>query len=98
MRERVGGRRLQVRISKKIVDQHALPEGVELRPDRDAWMSRVILVCGRASNSAQFHFATVRGPTFSVNVQSSVLIRGVAPADKTGKSEMICWPGGRRAG
>ena len=61
------------------------------------WMSRVILVCGSALNSAQVHFLTGRGPCLSVNVQSSVRTRGVGPAESTGKPWSRYWPGGMRA-
>ena len=54
------------------------------------WMSRVILLCGSALNSAQFQIFTGLTPSFSVKVQSSVLMRGVGPADKTGKSATTC--------
>jgi len=46
------------------------------------WMSRVILVCGSALNSAQFHVFTGLTRSFSVKDQSSVLTRGVGPSRK----------------
>lgn len=49
------------------------------------WMSRICRVCGRALNSAQFHLPTGFGPSLSVKDQSSMLICGVGPADRTGK-------------
>src|SRR3954452_15146817 len=61
------------------------------------WMSRVILVRGRALNSDQFHTLTGRGPTFSVKVQSAGSIRGVGPAVSTGKLSTRCCPGGSRS-
>src|SRR4051794_11041744 len=61
------------------------------------WMSRVILVCGKAWNSAQDQRFAGRGPTFSVNDQSSSDTRGVGPADRTGKPSVSDWPGGMRS-
>src|SRR3954464_10931378 len=61
------------------------------------WMSRVILVRGRALNSDQLHALTGRGPTFSVKVQSAGSIRGVGPAVSTGKLSTRCCPGGIRS-
>ena len=58
------------------------------------WMSRVIFDCGSALNSAHDHSATGLARTFSVNVQSSVEMRGLGPADSTGKSSVTYWPGG----
>src|ERR1700727_11646 len=60
-------------------------------------MSRVILVCGSAPNSDQLQALTERGPTFRVNVQASDSIRGVGPAERTGKPSTRCWPGGIRS-
>ena len=61
------------------------------------WMSRVILVCGKAMNSSQVQRFTGRGPTFSVNDQSAVDSRGVGPAERTGKPSVRDWPGGMRS-
>src|SRR3954468_24209897 len=61
------------------------------------WMSRVILVRGRALNSDQFHALTGRDPTFSVKLQSAGSIRGVGPAVSTGKFSTRCCPGGIRS-
>ncbi len=58
------------------------------------WMSRVILVCGSALKSAHDHSATGLARTFSVNFQSSIEMRGLGPADSTGKSSVTNWPGG----
>src|SRR5215211_7011616 len=52
-------------------------------------MSRVILVCGRAWNSAQVQHFTGRGPTLSVNDQSPGETRGVGPAVRTGNPSVI---------
>src|SRR3569832_2691662 len=60
------------------------------------WMSRVILLCGKALNSAQFHFLIGRGPCLRVKNQSSVRTRGVGPADRFGKPCPRYWPGGMR--
>src|ERR671916_443484 len=61
------------------------------------WMSRVILVCGRAWNSAQVQRCTGRGPTLSVNDQSPSETRGVGPAVSTGNPSVRDWPGGTRS-
>src|SRR5689334_16652635 len=61
------------------------------------WMSRVILVWGRALNSSQLQVFTLRGPTFSVKVQLAGATRGVGPAESTGKSSVSDWPGGMRS-
>src|SRR3954451_2782573 len=61
------------------------------------WMSRVILVRGRALNSDQLHALTGRGPTFSGKVQSAGSIRGVGPAVSTGKLSTRGCPGGIRS-
>src|ERR671910_833061 len=60
-------------------------------------MSRVILVCGRALNSAQVQRFTGRGPTLSVNDQSPNETRGVGPAVRTGNPSVSDWPGGTRS-
>src|SRR5918994_1237773 len=60
-------------------------------------MSRVILVCGRARNSAQVQRFTGRGPTLIVNDQSPSETRGVGPAERTGKLSVTDCPGGIRS-
>src|SRR3712207_2729308 len=60
-------------------------------------MSRVILVCGRARNSAQVQRITGRGPILRVNDQSASEIRGVGPAERTGKPSVSDCPGGTRS-
>src|SRR5215217_8721902 len=60
-------------------------------------MSRVILVCGRAFNSAQVQRFTGRGPTLSVKDQSPSETRGVGPAERTGKPSVSDCPGGIRS-
>src|SRR6476646_4079807 len=59
-------------------------------------MSRTWWAWGSLLNSAQLHLATGFGPTLSVNDQSSVLICGVGPSDRTGKSAVSDGPGGSR--
>jgi hypothetical protein len=59
-------------------------------------MSRVMVSVGRWRNSSQVHRL---GPSISPtieNVQAASEVRGVGPADSTGKSRSRYWPGGRR--
>src|SRR5215207_8421549 len=60
-------------------------------------MSRVILVCGKAWNSAQFQRFTGREPTFSENGQPPRETRGVGPAESTGNPSVTDCPGGMRS-
>src|ERR671912_350893 len=60
------------------------------------WMSTATLVRGSAWNSSQDHFARREPPCWSAKLQSSSRVRGVGPADSTGKSAVTCWPGGTR--
>src|SRR5215475_7354679 len=59
-------------------------------------MSVLIVVCGRDSNSAQFHFPSVDAPSSMAKFQSSSLMRGVGPAERIGKSAVTYCPGGTR--
>src|SRR4026208_2058006 len=61
-------------------------------------MSRVISSLGRARNSSQVH---LRGSSSSPTIEkshSSSDVCGVGPAERTGKSLVTYWPGGRRSG
>src|SRR5262245_5137266 len=60
-------------------------------------MSTFTLVCGRASNSAQLHWAIAVLRSQSEKFQLSRSVWGVGPADSTGKSLARCWPGGIRS-
>src|SRR5271165_4282161 len=59
-------------------------------------MSRMTVVCGSALNSCQVQLLIGFGPAFSVKVHFSRLMRGVGPAERTGKSSTRCCPGGMR--
>src|SRR4029079_593325 len=53
---------------------------------------------GRARNSSQVQ---LRGSSHSPRIEkshSSTAVCGVGPAERTGKSAVTYWPGGRRAG
>src|SRR5215469_2229417 len=59
-------------------------------------MSRVIFSLGSLRKSSQVHcFGAATSPVIE-NVQSASAVLGVGPADKTGKSRVRYWPGGRR--
>src|SRR4029079_3213334 len=60
------------------------------------WMSRCILVRGRALNSSQFHVFTGFDPTCRRERHCSWVTRGVGPAERTGTPRSRYWPGGRR--
>src|SRR6188508_1988494 len=60
-------------------------------------MSTFTLVCGRASNSAQLHWAMAVLRSQSEKFQFLRSVCGVGPADSTGKSLVRCWPGGMRS-
>src|SRR5262245_7792008 len=62
------------------------------------WMSTVGVSAGSATSSSQVH-ETGSSPTPLIrNDQSSSGVRGVGPADSTGKSRSSYWPGGSRDG
>jgi len=94
-RERV--RRVMVEAVEERVDGDALPRRVELRPPRDAVMSVVTDSAGSAWKSSQLQLF-LSSPATTENVQSSTGMCGVGPADRTGKSSVTYWPGGRRSG
>src|SRR3954454_10926209 len=62
------------------------------------WMSTVKVSAGRASSSSQVHEAAASTAPSTVKDQSASGVRGVGPADSTGKSVTTYWPGGTRAG
>src|ERR1700746_901239 len=59
-------------------------------------MSDLTVVLGSASNSAQLHLPSREPPSWRAKVQSSSLICGVGPAERTGKSAVTYCPGGMR--
>jgi hypothetical protein len=54
------------------------------------WMSAVMVSAGSARNSGQVQDFFVWPPWVTENVQSSDGVRGVGPADRTGKSSVTC--------
>src|SRR5687767_8447222 len=62
------------------------------------WMSVVSRVRGRALNSSQLHCAVLPSTLRSVKLHFVRGVRGVGPAERTGKSFVSYWPGGRRRG
>ena len=60
------------------------------------WMSTVNVSCGSAMNSSQVQVERIVDLAVDPEVQSSVSVRGVGPADSTGKSSTTYWPGGTR--
>src|SRR5438445_13179578 len=61
------------------------------------WMSTVIFSRGSATNSSQVHRADCPSGLRSVRSHTDRAVRGVGPAESTGKSRVSYWPGGRRA-
>ncbi len=61
------------------------------------WMSTVGVSCGSARSSFHDHRID-RSPLVTVNSHLSSGVRGVGPADSTGKSRVSYWPGGSRPG
>src|SRR5690242_11641413 len=57
-------------------------------------MSTVTSSDGRASSSCQFHVCRPPASVTTVNCHLSRSMRGVGPADSTGKSSVRYWPGG----
>src|SRR5438309_10533115 len=62
------------------------------------WMSAVIVDLGRAWNSSQLHRTDLPFVPRSVRSHLESAVRGVRPAESTGKSRVSYWPGGRRPG
>src|SRR5215217_9140118 len=61
------------------------------------WMSRVISSEGRARNSSHVHlFGSSTSPPTEKSHSSSG-VRGVGPAERTGKPSTRYWPGGKRS-
>src|SRR5438132_1590641 len=60
------------------------------------WMSLVIVWVGSLRNSSQVQFFSLSTSPVIENVQSVSGVRGVGPAERTGKSLTRYWPGGRR--
>src|ERR671917_2148845 len=61
------------------------------------WMSRVISSEGSARNSSHVHlFGSSTSPPTEKSHSSSG-VRGVGPAERTGKPSTRYWPGGRRS-
>src|SRR6266851_7456193 len=58
-------------------------------------MSRVIVSVGSLRNSSHVQFLSLSTSPVIENVQSVSGVRGVGPADRTGKSCTRYWPGGR---
>src|SRR4051794_41568056 len=61
-------------------------------------MSTVNVSCGSARNSSHVHDAASSTAPSIVKVHSSSGVRGVGPADSTGKSSTVYWPGGTLEG
>src|SRR5919199_3081003 len=61
------------------------------------WMSRVMVSVGSLRNSSHVHRFSVSISPVIEKVQRSIGVRGVGPADRTGKSRTRYWPGGRRS-
>src|SRR5690606_2027415 len=59
-------------------------------------MSTVTRSVGSSWNSSQVQATSMPSRSLTVNSQSSNGIRGVGPADRTGKSAVTYWPGGTR--
>src|SRR5438309_11877884 len=59
-------------------------------------MSLVIVWVGSLRNSSQVQFFSLSTSPVIENVQSVSGVRGVGPAERTGKSLTRYWPGGRR--
>src|SRR5262245_51575606 len=61
------------------------------------WISRVIVSLGSLRNSSQVHRLGSSTSPVIEKVQAVSGVRGVGPADKTGKSPTTYCPGGRRS-
>src|SRR4051812_23636649 len=62
------------------------------------WMSTVTFSDGSARNSSHGHDTGSATAPLIVKLHSSRGVRGVGPADRTGKSLTTYWPGGTRSG
>src|SRR6195952_457130 len=74
---------------------HVVPSLVHLVTQ---WMSTVNVSCGSALSSSQVQLAAVSTAPWRAKDQCSSLVRGVGPADRTGKSVTTYCPGGTRDG
>src|SRR5919107_4996961 len=62
------------------------------------WMSTVNVSCGSARSSSHVQETASSTAPSIVNDHSSSDVRGVGPAERTGKSLTVYWPGGTREG
>src|SRR3954463_5610558 len=62
------------------------------------WMSTVNVSCGSARNSSHVHETASSTAPSIVKLHSSSAVRGGGPAERTGKSLTVYWPGGTRDG
>src|SRR5262249_52028410 len=60
------------------------------------WMSVFTVSCGSAWNSSHVQCAAGAPVPRSVKSHTARAVRGVGPADSTGKSRVSYWPGGSR--
>jgi hypothetical protein len=60
------------------------------------WMSLVVVWRGSAMNSSQVQRALLPSAPRRVKSQALSGVRGVGPAERTGKSRVSYWPGGSR--
>src|SRR6266702_8387938 len=60
------------------------------------WMSTLMSSVGRLLNSSQAHVFGWSISPLMVKVHFARSTRGVGPAERTGKSLTVCWPGGTR--
>src|SRR5438034_1990192 len=60
------------------------------------WMSFVVVWRGSAVNSSHVHRALRPSAALTVKSQAASGVRGVGPAERTGKSRVSYWPGGSR--
>ena len=74
------------------------PDGVELRPLRDAVDVLVTFSLGSARNSSHVQLFGSSPPPSTVNAHSASGVCGVGPAESTGKSSVRYCPGGTRSG
>src|ERR1700680_3468390 len=60
------------------------------------WISFVIVSRGNATNSSHVQRAVCPLALCSIKLQAVREMRGVGPAERTGKSRVSYWPGGSR--
>ena len=61
------------------------------------WMSTTNVCVGNWANSAHDHATGSRTSPSTLKLQRSSGVRGVGPAESTGKSRVTYWPGGTRS-